>query len=243
VVNLTAYETFFTEKRPFFIEGKNITNFNIGLGDGDVGNDNLFYSRRIGRRPQGNPELKEGWNSDIPTFTSILGAAKLTGKTKNGLSLGFVEAMTANEKAEIDTVGGTTRQTVEPLTNYFIGRVQKDFNEGKTILGGIVTSTNRDLDARLGSFMHKSAYSGGIDFTQYFKDKNWMFNINTAFSQVNGSKEALQITQRSSARYYQRPDNNYTEYISCRIRWQNAAAETQRAPLPFGLCSVEIPGL
>ncbi len=212
VVNLTAYETFFAEKRPFFIEGKNITNFNIGLGDGDVGNDNLFYSRRIGRRPQGNPEMKEGWNADIPTNTTILGAAKLTGKTKNGLSLGFVEAMTANEKAEIDTLGGRTKQTVEPLTNYFIGRVQKDFNEGKTILGGMVTSTNRDLDARLGSFMHKSAYSGGIDFTQYFKDKNWMFNISSAFSQVNGSKEALQLTQRSSARYFQRPDNNHTEY-------------------------------
>jgi hypothetical protein len=80
VVNLTAYETFFEEKRPFFIEGNNITNFNIGLGDGDVGNDNLFYSRRIGRRPQGSPEMKEGWNSDIPTNTTILGAAKLTVK-------------------------------------------------------------------------------------------------------------------------------------------------------------------
>ena len=212
VVNLTAYETFFAEKRPFFIEGKNITNFNIGLGDGDVGNDNLFYSRRIGRRPQGNPELRDGWNADIPTNTTIIGAAKLTGKTKKGLSLGFVEAMTANEKAEIDTLGGRTKQTVEPLTNYFIGRVQKDFNEGKTILGGIVTSTNRDIDARLGSFMHKSAYSGGIDFTQYFKDKNWMFNISSAVSQVNGSKEALQLTQRSSARYFQRPDNNHTDY-------------------------------
>lgn len=212
VVNLTAYETFFEEKRPFFIEGNNITNFNIGLGDGDVGNDNLFYSRRIGRRPQGSPEMKEGWNSDIPTNTTILGAAKLTGKTSKGLSLGFIEAMTANEKAEIDTTGGTTRETVEPLTNYFIGRVQKDFNEGKTILGGIFTGTYRDLDARLGTFMHRSAYSGGFDFTQYTKEKNWMFNINTAFSQVNGSKEALQITQKSSARYFQRPDNDYTQY-------------------------------
>lgn len=212
VVNLTAYETFYEEKRPFFIEGKNITNFNIGLGNGDVGNDNLFYSRRIGRRPQGNPDMEEGWYSDIPTFTTILGAAKLTGKTKDGLSLGFVDAITANEKAEIDTAGGRTYQTVEPLTNYFVGRVQKDYNEGKTIIGGIVTGTNRDTDARLGDIMHKSAYSGGFDFTQYFNDKNWMFNINTAFSRVNGTKEALQLTQKSSARYFQRPDNDHTEY-------------------------------
>jgi len=211
-VNLTAYETFFKEKRPFFIEGNNITNFNIGLGDGDVGNDNLFYSRRIGGNPHGYPDLIEGWHADIPSFTTILGAAKLTGKTKNGLSLGFIEAMTANEKAEIDTTGGTTHETVEPLTNYFIGRVQKDFNDGKTILGGIVTSTNRDLDANLGSYMHKSAYSAGFDFTQYFKDKNWMFNVNTAFSQVNGSKQVLQLTQKSSARYYQRPDNDHTDF-------------------------------
>ena len=67
-VNLTAYETFFREKRPFFIEGNNITNFGLGIGDGEVGNDNLFYSRRIGRRPQGDPELKDGWNSNIPTI-------------------------------------------------------------------------------------------------------------------------------------------------------------------------------
>ncbi len=211
-VNLSAYETFFSEKRPFFIEGNNITNFNIGLGNGEVGNDNLFYSRRIGRRPQGYPDLNEGSYANVPNFTTILGAAKLTGKTKNGLSLGFVEAVTAEEKAEIDNEGERTFETVEPLTNYFVGRVQKDFNEGKTILGGILTSTNRDLDANLGNSMHKSAYSGGIDFTQYFKDKNWMFNLNTAFSQVNGSKQAIDYTQRSSARYYQRPDNDYTVY-------------------------------
>jgi hypothetical protein len=209
-VNLSAYETFFSEKRPFFIEGNNITNFGLGIGDGGVGNDNLFYSRRIGRQPQGYPDLQDGWNADVPTNTTILGAAKLTGKTKNGLSIGLVEAMTAEEKAEIDTVGGRTYETVEPLTNYFVGRIQKDINEGKTIIGGIFTSTNRDLDANLSDFMHKAAYTGGIDFTQYFKDKNWMFNLNTAFSLVEGSKKALENTQRSSARYFQRPDNNHT---------------------------------
>jgi hypothetical protein len=209
-VNLSAYETFFSEKRPFFIEGNNITNFNIGIGDGDVGNDNLFYSRRIGRRPQGYPDLEDGMYADVPRFTTILGAAKLTGKTQNGLSLGFVEAVTSEEKAEIVNGDETTYETVEPLTNYVVGRIQKDFNEGKTIVGAIFTGTNRSLDDNLDNFMHKSAFSGGFDFTQYFKDKKWMFNINTAFSQVNGTEEAIELTQRSSARYFQRPDKDYS---------------------------------
>ena len=209
VVNLSAYETFFTEKRPFFIEGNNITNFGLGIGDGGVGNDNLFYSRRIGRQPQGYPDLKDNWYANVPTRTNILGAAKLTGKTKDGLSIGIVEAMTAQEKAEIDTVGGRKFATVEPLTNYFVGRVQKDINNGNTLIGGIFTSTNRELDADVQDILHKAAYTGGIDFTQYFKNKNWMFNLNTAFSYVEGSKKAITNTQESSAHYFQRPDKNY----------------------------------
>jgi|WetSurMetagenome_2_1015567.scaffolds.fasta_scaffold01637_10 hypothetical protein len=209
-VNLSAYETFFSEKRPFFIEGNNITNFNLGIGDGDVGNDNLFYSRRIGRQPQNYPDLKDGWNADVPIQSAIIGAAKLTGKTKDGLSIGFVEAVTAEEKAEIDTIGGRMFETVEPLTNYLVGRIQKDINAGKTIIGGVFTSTNRELDANLSEILHKAAYTGGVDFTQYFKDKSWMFNLNTAFSLVEGSKKALENTQRSSAHYFQRPDNTYS---------------------------------
>lgn len=209
-VNLTAYETFFAEKRPFFIEGNNITNFNIGVGDGDVGNDNLFYSRRIGRRPQGEPDLDDGMYSDIPRFTTILGAAKLTGKTSDGLSVGFIEAVTGEEKAEIDNNGERRFETVEPLSNYLVGRVQKDFHEGKTIIGGIFTGTSRDLDSDLEEYLHKSAYSGGIDFTQYFKDKNWMVSVSTALSQVKGTREAIKLTQESSARYFQRPDKKYS---------------------------------
>ena len=220
VVNLSAYETYFSEKRPFFIEGNNITNFNMGIGNGNNGNDNLFYSRRIGRRPEGNLDLKDGWHADIPTYTNILGAAKLTGKTSKGLSVGFIEGMTAEEKAEIDTVSGKVPptpnsrifQTVEPFTNYFLGRIQKDFKEGNTLLGGIFTGTNRNLDDNLAKTMHKSAYTGGFDFTQYFKKKAWMFNLNAAFSQVNGSKEAIALTQQSSAHYYQRPDNDYVNF-------------------------------
>ncbi|HLN20350.1 MAG TPA: DUF5916 domain-containing protein [Bacteroidales bacterium] len=208
-VNLTAYETFFSEKRPFFIEGNNITSFGMGIGDGGQGNDNLFYSRRIGRRPQGSIDLEDGWHSKVPGNTTILGAAKLTGKTKDGLSLGFVEAMTAKELAEIDTVGGSKYVTVEPLTNYFVGRVQKDIKDGNTIIGGMLTSTNRDLEENLGDIMHKAAYTGGVDFTQYFNDKNWMFNLNYAFSHVIGSTDVITRTQQSSARYYQRPDKDY----------------------------------
>jgi hypothetical protein len=208
-VNLTAYETYFSEKRPFFIEGNNITNFNIGVGDGDVGNDNLFYSRRIGRRPQREPDLDDGHYANIPKFTNIIGATKLTGKTSDGLSVGFIEAVTAEEKAEIDKEGERSFESVEPLTNYLVGRVQKDLNEGKTILGGIFTGTNRNLDANLEEFLHKSAYSGGLDFTQYFKDKNWMLSVSTALSQVKGTSEAIKSTQESSARYYQRPDKDY----------------------------------
>ena len=214
-INLTTYETFFKEKRPFFIEGNNITSFGLGIGGGDVGNDNLFYSRRIGRRPLSNISLADTEYINMPTSTRILSAIKLTGKSKNGLSLGFIESVTMLEKAEIKTYIPSKStfekryENVEPLTNYFVGRVQKDFNNGKTIIGGMLTSTNRDLNASLTDYMHKAAYTGGLDFTQYFKEKVWMFNLNVAFSDVTGSKKAIENTQKSSARYYQLPDKNY----------------------------------
>jgi len=209
-VNLTAYETFFKEKRPFFIEGKNITNFGLGIGDGENGNDNLFYSRRIGRRPQVSPDLEDGWYADVPIQSAILGAAKLTGKTKKGLSVGFINAVTNDEFAEIDTTGVRMQRMVEPLTNYFIGRMQKDSHNGNTLVGGMVTATNRALNSTVRDFLHESAYTAGTDFTQYFDNKNWMVNFNAAFSMVQGSKKAIENTQRSPVRYFQRPDNSYS---------------------------------
>lgn len=215
-VNLTAYETYFEEKRPFFVEGKNITDFNIGLGDGGIGNDNLFYSRRIGRRPQGYPSLGDNQFANIPRAAKILTAAKLTGKTKSGLSLGFIETVTAEEKAEIDTEGTRTFETVEPLTNYFVGRVQKDNDNGNTIIGGMFTSVNRQLTDNLENSLHKAAYSGGIDFTKFFREKTWMFNLNASVSHVAGSELAIVRTQRSSARYFQRPDATHFDLDSAR---------------------------
>jgi hypothetical protein len=225
VVNLSAYETFFEEKRPFFIEGSNIISFGLGIGDGGLGNDNMFYSRRIGRRPQGSIYDFYGYQdtikgfSDLPINTSIIGAAKLTGKTKNGLSVGFLDAVTSEEFARIDTGGYRSYQTVEPLTNFLAARVQKDYKEGNTIIGGMVTLVNRDMNDlplignKTSNLINKiplAAFSGGFDFTQYFKKKTYMFNLNAAFSEIAGTELAMIRAQRSSARYFQRPGSYIT---------------------------------
>jgi hypothetical protein len=217
-VNLTAYESYFREKRPFFIEGSSITSFNVGLGDGDVGNDNLFYSRRIGRRPHGDPSLDEGEYVKMPQFTPILGAAKLTGKTENGLSIGVLEAVTADTKAMIDSEGTERRETVEPLTNYSLVRVQKDFNKGNTIIGAASTNVLRRLDGTELDFLHRSATTTGIDLSQFFGDRNYVLNASMYFSNVAGSTDAITRTQTSSARYYQRPDANHLQVDSSLTR-------------------------
>ncbi len=215
-VNLTAFETFFEEKRPFFIEGNNITSFNVGLGDGDVGNDNLFYSRRIGRRPHGYPSVENNEYADVPAFTDIIGAAKLTGKTEGGLSIGVVESVTREVKAKIDSIGDRTTQVIEPLTNYSLVRVQKDLNEGNTIIGGAVTNTIRMLDDTDLDWLHKNATTAGIDFTQMFNERNYRLAASLFMSNVQGTTDAIARTQQSSARYFQRPDADYMEFDDTR---------------------------
>ncbi len=215
-VNLTAFETFFAEKRPFFVEGRNILSMPLMLGDGDLANENLFYTRRVGRRPQRYPGLYDGEFAKVPEFTRILGAAKISGRTENGWSVGLLESVTADEKAEIDLNGTKRFETVEPLTNYLIGTVRKDMNDGNTVISGMITSTNRKLDELSIDELHSSAYTAGLDFTQYFKDKSYMLMAKTYFSQVNGSPDAITQTQLSSARYYQRPDNDYVELDTSR---------------------------
>ena len=212
-VNLTAFETFFVEKRPFFIEGNNITRFQLGFGDGDLSTEQLFYSRRIGRRPQYSPDLTDGVYLKTPDFTSILGAAKLTGKTSKGWSVGVIESLGARETAKKDSNGVVENLVVEPLTNYFVGRLQKDINKGNTIIGIMGTSTDRSLETeQLRSLLHSSGRSGAFDFKQYFLKKNWLFQLNTVFSNVTGSKEAIAATQTSSTHLFQRPDARHLHY-------------------------------
>ena len=208
-VNLTAYETFFREQRPFFIEGRNILNYPLMFGDGDMASESLFYSRRIGRRPHHYPELAENEYIDIPNFTSILGAAKITGKTPDGWSIGIMESVTAEECAKISDESTERKETVEPLTNYFVARVQRDLNKGNTLIGGVVTSVNRKIDEEHLDFLHTAAYTGGIDFTQYFKEKAYYLKVNTYWGNVQGSTTAITETQLSSVRYFQRPDADY----------------------------------
>lgn len=214
-VNLSAFETYFPEKRPFFIEGGNIFDYNLTSGDGALSLDNLFYSRRIGRRPHYEPDLKNEEYIDAPEFTRILGAMKISGKTRNGFSIGVMESM-ANEATATISDGVNQRDAViEPRTNYFNSRLQKDFNKGKTIVGGMFTATNRFLDpADSLNFLHESAYTGGLDYRHFWRERTYFFGIKTVFSQVSGSETSILELQKTARRYYQRPDADHLQVDS-----------------------------
>ncbi len=209
VVNLTAFETYYQEKRPFFIEGRNILNFQIMGGDGSFSRDNLFYSRRIGRSPQHYPDTGDDEYLDRPENTTILGAFKITGKTKSGISIGIIDSITARESAQISYLEQRRQEIVEPVTNYFGLRLQKDYSKGNTIFGGMITATNRSIKNEELNFLHDAAYTGGFDFIHRWKKKTYYFSLKTVFSHVRGSKEAILTTQESSVRYFQRPDTGH----------------------------------
>ncbi len=209
-VNLSAYESYYEEKRPFFVEGRNILSFGVTPGENESSSDNLFYSRRIGRSPQ--RDLSDYDYTDAPGNTTILGAFKLTGKTRNGWSVGLLESVTSAEKAEVILEENKEEIDVEPLTNYFIGRLQKDFNKGTTKVGGMFTAVNRDIEDAAMNNLHKAAYTGGIDFNHTWKDRTYYLNIKGMFSHVSGDSAAIKETQESSARYFQRPDADYLKY-------------------------------
>ncbi|MFQ5791785.1 MAG: DUF5916 domain-containing protein, partial [Acidobacteriota bacterium] len=208
-VNLTTFETFFAEKRPFFIEGRNILDFRLMGGDGDFSQDNLFYSRRIGRRPRHELETDDDEHVNMPDNTSIVGAWKLTGKTRSGLSVGILESVTSQEYAQIDHLGEGRLETVEPLANYFVGRIQKDFHRGDTIVGGMFTATNRSLDNQETDIWHRAAYTGGFDFRQGFRNRNYVLSVKGIFSNVRGDAGTILKAQESSVRYFQRPDGEH----------------------------------
>jgi hypothetical protein len=211
-LNLSAFELFFQERRPFFTEGNNTLNFPVG----QINNNNLFYSRRIGRQPQITPDLNE--DDDVEEYvkpnknSTILGAAKLTGKNKKGFSWGVLESFTEKEFTEIDSLGYRRKEVIEPFTNYFVGRAQQDINKGNTIVGAIFTNTKRKIEDKQVESLHKEAYTGGVDFLHQWKKRTYYVSGKASFSHVRGSKEAIQATQTSSERFFQRPDNFHKEY-------------------------------
>ncbi|HAG17396.1 MAG TPA: hypothetical protein DCG69_12895 [Bacteroidales bacterium] len=210
-VNLSAFESYFEEKRLFFIEGRNIYNFPLRLGEGNNSSGNLFYSRRIGKKPSYYPETYNFL--DMPENTSILGAAKITGKTKSGLSIGVLESVTNVEHARISLADNSIEKyTVEPLTNYFVSRIEKDFNQGNTKIGGMITATNRKIDDVHLEILPTAAYTGGLNFDHQWKDRKYTFSIKLLGSHIQGSTQAISDLQLASARYYQRPDSEHTEF-------------------------------
>ena len=218
-ISLDGFEIFFPERRPFFVENKNVFDFRVGGGA-----DNVFFSRRIGRTPQGftTTDASKGEFEEFPTNTTILGAAKFSGKTKDGWSIGLLESITDKEYAKItlntdpdvlnglEEVGEPREEIVEPLTNYLVGRVQKDFNDKNSYIGGIFTATNRKLEGNL-DFLRESAYTGGIDFKHNWKERKYYTTGKFTFSNVNGSEEAIMLTQTSLTHLFQRVDASHVE--------------------------------
>jgi hypothetical protein len=197
-VNLSAFESIFPEKRPFFVEGSQLLR-----GQGP----NYFYSRRIGARPRGPAS---GSFVDYPNASTIIGAAKLTGRLASGASLGALTAVTARENAEIfdATTGTSSKVEVAPLTGYGVGRLQKEFGKSASTVGISITGVQRDLSAgdALSSLLTRSAYSGGADMVLRLRGGDYSIRSYLGFSNVRGETGAISLLQRSSARYFQRPD-------------------------------------
>ncbi|MEL6832221.1 MAG: DUF5916 domain-containing protein [Bacteroidota bacterium] len=218
-LNLDGFQIFFSERRPFFIENRNIFNYRLTEAEagGAFNSDRLFYSRRIGGSPHrfvnGDPDKQ--MFVDQPDNTTILGAAKFSGKTRKGLSIGILESVTERELATIDLLGERTTEVVEPLTNFFVGRVQQDYRGGNTVVGGIFTAVNRNLENNPDlAFLHESAYSGGLDIIHRWKENQWVFTGKLLWSKVNGSEEAIENTQRRFEHLFQRPDADHLEVDS-----------------------------
>ncbi|MDD8013980.1 MAG: DUF5916 domain-containing protein, partial [Acidobacteriota bacterium] len=215
VINLSAAESYYSEKRPFFIEGAQVFKFGSGGSTQNVGadwsNPTLFYSRRIGRAPQGYVDT-DGY-ADYPEWTTIMAAGKLSGTIGEGWKLGFMTALTQREYAEIDLNGARSDWEVEPFANYSALRMQKEFNKGRQGLGLIATSVLRDLRTDDLTFvLNKEAFSLGVDgWTFLDKKKVWVATGWLAGTVVSGSREHIAALQRSFPHYFQRPDADYVE--------------------------------
>ena len=221
VLNLSQFETFFPEKRPFFTEGAAVFNFGSGPANSRWGFNmtfpTFFYSRRIGRSPQGF--VNADWGNP-PGETTILGAAKVTGKIGKGWTVGLLDALTDKERGMfgnfVRTASGeqqfqTWSADVEPMTNYLVARATKEYGKDSRA-GFMFTATNRRVSGDLEQNLRANSYFAGVDGYTLFQDKSWILEWLGGTSMVEGSEQAIAITQRSPAHYYQRPDAGHVEY-------------------------------
>jgi hypothetical protein len=218
IVNLSANETFFNEKRPFFLEGSSLFSFAQVNALNAAGFPDVFNSRRIGRPPQRNLEDDDPAYSDAPVVSRIPGAVKLTGKSAGGWSVALLDAVTKEEHGRfIDENGVRHEVPLEPLSNYFVGRLRHESADGNRAIGGLLTAVDRRLgDATLAGLLRSSAYVGGVDFNRYWATQSWVLDAFVTGSLVRGDTGAIARTQRSPARYYQRPDAEHFALDSTR---------------------------
>nr|WP_240894593.1 DUF5916 domain-containing protein [Fodinibius halophilus] len=219
-VNLSAFETFFEEKRPFFTQNQQLFR---SLSGGGGRSDRYFYSRRIGAAPS----LRPTGNDDIDyaeeiSNTSIIGAAKITGRFPSGLSVGGLGTVTAREKAEVYNADTDTYDevVVEPTTTYGVLRSEQEFGEYTSTIGFIMTGVYRNLEdnTELNSQLNETAFTGGTDWNLRFEDGKYQLSGDAGFSYVSGSPDAILNVQQSSARYYQRPDASYLSLDSTKTK-------------------------
>jgi hypothetical protein len=218
-VNLSAFETIFPERRPFFTEGNQLLR-----GRGSM--PTYYNSRRIGAPPRGSVP---GEYSTVPDVTTILGAAKLTGRLESGLSIGALGALTQREYGRFTTpTGDIDQREVEPMTAFGIVRVQQEFGADASTAGLTLTGVSRDFDSfAMRSQLNKQAVTGGGDFTMRFQGGKYEIRGHAGFSHIAGDSGAITSAQTSSARYYQRPDQNYVTFDPNRTSLTGYSASLQ----------------
>ena len=208
-LNLSAFETFFEERRPFFLEGTDIFQFGKTRSFSS-GGSNLFYSRRIGRKPRGYINDENTQFEDYPSQTDIISALKFSGKTKNGLSIGILDAITRQEKATyIDSLGNEKTQPIEPFSNSLVLRLKKDMKDGKVVLGSFMTHKANNLSTTyLDSSFLKDALVLGADFEYALPDPSWILSGFAASSSIRGDSKVITQIQKSSSHFFQRPEDD-----------------------------------
>ncbi len=245
-INLSQFEIFFRERRPFFLEGNEIFRFGRTRTYNTAGNPNTFYSRRIGRTPQGsffrandftngalfNADSVQTSYRDVPDQTNIAAAAKISGKTQSGWSIGVLNAYTLEEEGEFTVdqgnILGRTRGifTAEPATNYLVARVKKDINEGNTVTGGFLSAVNRNIDnTYFETYLRNSAYIAGADFEHNWADRQYVVSGTFSVSQINGTEDVITAAQNAPQRYYQRVDSDELNVDNTKTSLEGFATE------------------